>query len=143
MAEALSRANSGATDELYLTEPLKGFQASEPVMFSGGVGEYVYGRGERDFGISAEVGLALRRRLEEGRFPWRVLPAGECIPRDCVRPLQSTGVQLSGNTVYARSRASCCRAKNAGAPAPGAPRCTIEAGAVRRRHTQAPFEPST
>jgi ethanolamine utilization protein EutA len=100
MAEALSRAILEPTSELYLTEPLKGLSGIEAVMFSGGVGEYVYGREERDFGdLGRRLGLALRRRLEEGRLPWRLLPPGECI-RATAFGASEYSVQLSGNTVY-------------------------------------------
>src|SRR5256884_4656091 len=69
-------------------------------MFSGGVGEYVYGREERDFcDRGRRLGRALRRRLEEGRLPWRLLPAGECI-RATAFGASEYSVQLSGNTVY-------------------------------------------
>ncbi len=100
MAEALSRAILEPTDELYLTEPLKGLSGIEAVMFSGGVGEYFYGREERDFGdLGRRLGLALRRRLDEGRLPWQLLPAGECI-RATAFGASEYSVQLSGNTVY-------------------------------------------
>jgi ethanolamine utilization protein EutA len=100
MAEALSRAILEPTNELYLTEPLKGLSGIEAVMFSGGVGEYVYSREERDFGdLGRRLGLALRRRLDEGRLPWRLLPAGECI-RATAFGASEYSVQLSGNTVY-------------------------------------------
>src|SRR5947207_13309390 len=66
--------------ENYLNEPLKDLSGIEGVMFSGGVGEYVYGREERDFDdMGRRLGMALRRRVDEGRLPWRLLPAGECI----------------------------------------------------------------
>src|SRR5438874_7539739 len=67
-------------NDLYLTEPLQHLSGVDGVMFSGGVAEYVYGREERDFGdLGRGLGSAIRKRLESGRFPWRVLPAGECI----------------------------------------------------------------
>jgi ethanolamine utilization protein EutA len=69
-------------------------------MFSGGVGEYVYGRESRDFGdLGRRLGGALRRRLEAGRLPWPLLPAGECI-RATAFGASEYSVQLSGNTVY-------------------------------------------
>src|SRR5438034_8881965 len=69
-------------------------------MFSGGVGEYVYGREERDFcDLGRRLGRALRRRVDEGRLPWRLLPAGECI-RATAFGASEYSVQLSGNTVY-------------------------------------------
>src|SRR5437879_8439913 len=69
-------------------------------MFSGaGVG-YVYGRGGRDFGERGRRrGRALRRRVDERRLRWRLLPAGECI-RATAFGASEYSVQLSGNTVY-------------------------------------------
>jgi ethanolamine utilization protein EutA (predicted chaperonin) len=100
MAETLCKAILESTEEIYLTEPLKDLSGIEGVMFSGGVGEYVYGREERDFGdLGRRLGLAVRRRLDEGRLPWRLLPAGECI-RATAFGASEYSVQLSGNTVY-------------------------------------------
>src|SRR5688500_3082030 len=74
MAEALRQEILGST-ELHLTEPLKDLERIDGIMVSGGVGEYVYGREERDFGdLGRRLGLALRYK-----FPWKVLPPGECI----------------------------------------------------------------
>jgi ethanolamine utilization protein EutA len=67
-------------------------------MFSGGVGEYVYGREERDFGdLGRRLGLELKKRLD--RLPGKLLPAGECI-RATAFGASEYSVQLSGNTVY-------------------------------------------
>src|SRR5262249_12268341 len=81
MAEALCQSIlHGANRNLYLTEPLPYLAGIQGVMFSGGVGEYVYGNEERDFGdLGKRMGLALRRRLDAGSLPWPLLPAGECI----------------------------------------------------------------
>jgi ethanolamine utilization protein EutA len=69
-------------------------------MVSGGVGEYVYGNEVRDFGdLGRRLGHALRRRLDAGRLPWPLLPAGECI-RATAFGASEYSVQLSGNTVY-------------------------------------------
>jgi ethanolamine utilization protein EutA len=96
-AEALCRAILGER-QLYLTEPLNDLRAIDGVMFSGGVGEYVYGREERDFGdLGRRLGLALAKRLD--RFPGKLLPAGECI-RATAFGASEYSVQLSGNTVY-------------------------------------------
>jgi ethanolamine utilization protein EutA len=98
MAEALCKAILDQGGELYLTEPLKDFSRIDGVMVSGGVGEYVYGREERDFGdLGRRLGLALRKRLE--RLPGKLLPAGECI-RATAFGASEYSVQLSGNTVY-------------------------------------------
>ncbi|OGA78963.1 MAG: hypothetical protein A3G81_00340 [Betaproteobacteria bacterium RIFCSPLOWO2_12_FULL_65_14] len=51
MADALCAAIAEHQHpDLYLTEPLDDVQGVDGVMFSGGVGEYVYGRESRDFG---------------------------------------------------------------------------------------------
>jgi ethanolamine utilization protein EutA len=95
MAEALCKAILDQRGDLYLTEPLKDCSRIDGVMFSGGVGEYVYGREERDFGdLGRRLGLALRDKL-----PWKLLPPGECI-RATAFGASEYSVQLSGNTVY-------------------------------------------
>jgi ethanolamine utilization protein EutA len=101
MADALCAALTEQSHrDLYLTEPLGALQGIDGVMFSGGVGEYVYGRESRDFGdLGRRLGLALRRRLDLGRLPWPLLPPGECI-RATAFGASEYSVQLSGNTVY-------------------------------------------
>jgi ethanolamine utilization protein EutA len=70
------------------------------VMFSGGVGEYVYRREPRDFcDLGKLFGEALRTRLDAGALPWPLLPAGECI-RATVLGASEYSVQLSGNTTF-------------------------------------------
>ena len=105
MADALLRVltlQASAQDqaELLLTDAITDFGAVDGVMFSGGVGEYVYGREARDFGDLGKLfGEALRRRLDSGALPWPLLPAGECI-RATVLGASEYSVQLSGNTTY-------------------------------------------
>ncbi len=101
MADALCDALlSGSHGELYLTDPVGELGTVDGVMFSGGVGEYVYGRESRDFGdLGRRLGQALRRRIDAGRLPWPLLPAGECI-RATAFGASEYSVQLSGNTVY-------------------------------------------
>ena len=105
MAEALVAALTQDTappevQGLWLTEPLGVIGGIQGAMFSGGVGEYVYGREERDFGdLGRRLGRAIRERLEAGRFPFPLLPAGECI-RATALGASEYSVQLSGNTVY-------------------------------------------
>jgi ethanolamine utilization protein EutA len=83
---------------LYLTEPIAEIGQIDGVMFSGGVGEYVYGREDRDFGdMGRRLGRALRKRLDAGALPWPLLPAGECI-RATALGASEYSVQLSGNT---------------------------------------------
>jgi ethanolamine utilization protein EutA len=83
---------------LYLTEPIADLGQIDGVMVSGGVGEYVYGREDRDFGdMGRRLGGALRKRLDAGALPWPLLPAGECI-RATALGASEYSVQLSGNT---------------------------------------------
>ena len=87
-------------EDLYLTEPIAEFGHIDGIMFSGGVGEYVYGRETRDFGdMGRRLGRALRKRLDAGALPWPLLPAGECI-RATALGASEYSVQLSGNTSY-------------------------------------------
>lgn len=105
MANAVIESVSGKSLEpeiqsLMLTPPLKELHGIDGVMFSGGVGEYVYDREERDFGdLGKRLGAALRRRIEGGSFPWAVLPAGECI-RATVIGASQYSLQVSGNTNF-------------------------------------------
>ena len=105
MAEVLVRVlNRQATPEdlreLLLTDPIEDLSDIGGVMFSGGVGEYVYGREPRDFGDLGKLfGQALRARIDAGALPWPLLPAGECI-RATVLGASEYSVQLSGNTTF-------------------------------------------
>ncbi|MGB7076114.1 MAG: ethanolamine ammonia-lyase reactivating factor EutA [Xanthobacteraceae bacterium] len=86
--------------QLYLTDPIAEVGRIDGVMFSGGVGEYVYERESRDFGdLGAKLGGALRARIAQGALPWPLLPAGECI-RATALGASEYSVQLSGNTSY-------------------------------------------
>ena len=88
---------------LYLTDTIADFGPIDGIMFSGGVGEYVYGREDRDFGdLGRRLGRAIRRRLDAGALPWPLLPAGECI-RATALGASEYSVQLSGNTSYISS----------------------------------------
>ncbi|HKM88732.1 MAG TPA: ethanolamine ammonia-lyase reactivating factor EutA, partial [Xanthobacteraceae bacterium] len=86
--------------QLYLTDPIGDLGRIDGIMFSGGVAEYVYQREHRDFGdMGPRLGRAIRARIEQGAFPWPVLPAGECI-RATALGASEYSVQLSGNTSY-------------------------------------------
>jgi ethanolamine utilization protein EutA len=88
---------------LYLTDPIPDFGVIDGVMFSGGVGEYVYAREDRDFGdMGRRLGGAIRRRIDAGALPWPLLPAGECI-RATALGASEYSVQLSGSTSYISS----------------------------------------
>ena len=85
---------------LFLTDPIDDLGSLDGIMFSGGVGEYVYGRQTTDFAdLGARLGAAIRRRTADGALPAPVLPAGECI-RATVLGASQYSVQLSGNTCY-------------------------------------------
>ena len=105
MADALVAALTArplphAIEHLYLTDPIADLGRIDGVMFSGGVGEYVYGREDRDFGdMGRRLGRAIRKRLDSGALPWPLLPAGECI-RATALGASEYSVQLSGNTSY-------------------------------------------
>ncbi len=87
-------------EHLYLTDPIADFGAIDGIMFSGGVGEYVYEREQRDFGdMGPWLGRAIRARIAADAFAWPVLPAGECI-RATALGASEYSVQLSGNTSY-------------------------------------------
>src|SRR6266478_5925617 len=89
-----------ALEPLYLTDPIADFGRIDGIMFSGGVGEYVYGREDRDFGdMGRRLGRAIRARIDAGALPWPLLPAGECI-RATALGASEYSVQLSGNTSY-------------------------------------------
>jgi ethanolamine utilization protein EutA len=100
LADTLLAAIMKPRRDLYLTEPLGGLSGIAGVMCSGGVAEYVYGREERDFGdLGRGLGHAIRKKLEQGALPWKLLPPGECI-RATAFGASEYSVQLSGNTVY-------------------------------------------
>jgi ethanolamine utilization protein EutA len=100
VAALLERPIPHAIEHLYLTDPIAALDRIDGVMFSGGVGEYVYGREGRDFGdMGRRLGQAIRRRVDSGALPWPLLPAGECI-RATALGASEYSVQLSGNTSY-------------------------------------------
>lgn len=85
---------------LFLTDPFHGPPHYDGVVFSGGVGEYVYGKESQWFGdLGQPLGRALQERIGRGALPWPVLPARECI-RATVMGASQYSVQVSGNTIY-------------------------------------------
>ena len=117
MADALVAALTQASPtpdvaSLWLTEPVRLPDQMKAAMFSGGVGEYVYGREERDFGdLGKRLGRAVRDRLDRGILPLELLPAGECI-RATALGASEYSVQLSGNTIYLSSPGQLLPRKN-------------------------------
>jgi ethanolamine utilization protein EutA len=90
-------------EHLYLTEPIADLGRIDAIMFSGGVGEYVYGRETRDFGdLGRRLGAAVRRRVDAKQLPWPMHEAGECI-RATALGASEYSVQLSGNTSFISS----------------------------------------
>jgi ethanolamine utilization protein EutA len=87
-----------AARELYLTEPPGSLAGIDGIMFSGGVGEYVYGRETRDFGdLGRHLGAALRQKVDAGALGAPLMPAGACI-RATALGASEYSIQLSGNT---------------------------------------------
>jgi ethanolamine utilization protein EutA len=99
---ALIQDETPASDfqQLWLTAPLSGAKSYDAIVFSGGVGEFVYGQENRSFGdLGAPLGLALRGKIASGSLNWRVMPARECIRATVMGAAQHT-LQVSGNTIY-------------------------------------------
>jgi ethanolamine utilization protein EutA len=98
-----NEAPAAEFEQLWLTPPLDGVKSYDAVVFSGGVGEFVYGRETGSFAdLGAPLGLALRRRIDSGAFPWPLAPARECIRATVMGAAQHT-IQVSGNTIYRSS----------------------------------------
>jgi ethanolamine utilization protein EutA len=112
VAAIVQRPLPHAVAHLYLTDPIAEPGRIDGVMFSGGVGEYVYGRESRDFGDMGKLlGTAIAQRLQKGALPWPLLPAGECIRATAVGASEYS-VQLSGNTIYISSPGELLPRKN-------------------------------
>jgi ethanolamine utilization protein EutA len=87
-------------EELWLTPPLSGPKSYDAVVFSGGVGEYVYGKEAKSFGdVGAPLGRLLQRHISDGALAWPLATARECIRATVMGAAQHT-VQVSGNTIY-------------------------------------------
>jgi ethanolamine utilization protein EutA len=87
-------------EQLWLTPALSGARSYDAVVFSGGVGEYVYGKEPNSFAdLGAPLGRALQRRIDGGGLAWPVAAARECIRATVMGAAQHT-VQVSGNTLY-------------------------------------------
>ena len=117
IADAIAAAVSGQvlrTDvaHLLLTSPLNDIGDIDGVMVAGGVGEYVYDRETRDFNdLGRALGLSLRRRMDDGTFPYTLLPPGECI-RATVLGASEYSLQLSGSTIFISSHADLLPCRN-------------------------------
>jgi ethanolamine utilization protein EutA len=86
--------------QLWLTAPIGGPKNYDAVIFSGGVGEYVYGKESQSFGdLGAPLGQALRQHANNGALRWPLASARECIRATVMGAAQHT-VQVSGNTIH-------------------------------------------
>jgi ethanolamine utilization protein EutA len=102
MADLVIAAVRGepAANHTFLTERIAEQGALDAVMFSGGVGEFVYGLETRDFGdLGRRLGDQLAQRIDAGQLPARLLPATERI-RATVLGASEYTVQLSGITSF-------------------------------------------
>jgi ethanolamine utilization protein EutA len=85
---------------LWLTPELDLAKRYDAIIFSGGVGEYVYGEEETAYGdLGAPLGKALHRLIAGGALDWPLEPARERIRATVMGASQYT-VQVSGNTIY-------------------------------------------
>ncbi|MDP2607169.1 MAG: ethanolamine ammonia-lyase reactivating factor EutA [Deltaproteobacteria bacterium] len=85
---------------LWLTPPLGSVKTYDAIVFSGGVGEYVYGKESKTFGdLGAPLGKSLQRQISNGALAWPLAPARECIRATVMGAAQHT-IQVSGNTIY-------------------------------------------
>jgi ethanolamine utilization protein EutA len=102
MADLVIAAVRGepAAHHTFLTERIAEYGALDGVMFSGGVGEFVYGHETRDFGdLGLRLGTQLADRIDAGLLPAGLLPAKERI-RATVLGASEYTVQLSGITSF-------------------------------------------
>jgi ethanolamine utilization protein EutA len=81
---------------LWLTEPLVARGPFHTLVFSGGVGEYIYGWQEREFG---DLGLLLGRAIVRRLTDFEVLRPVESIRATCIGASQYS-VQVSGDTLF-------------------------------------------
>jgi ethanolamine utilization protein EutA len=102
MADLVIAAVRGepSANHTFLTERIAKQGILDGVMFSGGVGEFVYGLETRDFDdLGRRLGIALAERIDAGLLPARLLPATERI-RATVLGASEYTVQLSGITSF-------------------------------------------
>lgn len=97
---------------LYLTDPVSGLDNIDAVVFSGGVAEFVYQREDRDFcDLGQRLGKAIRRCIDSGALPWKVLPDSQGIRSTALGCSEFTA-QLSGNTGYISNPAALLPRRN-------------------------------
>lgn len=100
VAALFEKLSDADVEMLYLTDPLEQLMPVDAVVCSGGVAEYIYRRESREFGdVGKKLGEALRKRLDDGRLPWPLLPDSHGI-RSTALGCSEFSAQLSGNTGY-------------------------------------------
>lgn len=103
MADLLTQAITSldmpeAVSTLFLTDVPSDFAEFAGIVFSGGVGAYVSGQEDRDFGdLGYHLGAILRQRALEGKFGAPMIEAGSAI-RATALGASEYSVQLSGQT---------------------------------------------
>jgi len=99
IADLALRVATGRTFDdatLWLTDPLIARGPFHTLVFSGGVGEYIYGWQEQEFGdLGLRLGRAIARRLAD----FEVLRPVESIRATCIGASQYS-VQVSGDTLF-------------------------------------------
>ncbi|MFB5192096.1 ethanolamine ammonia-lyase reactivating factor EutA [Alicyclobacillus fastidiosus] len=102
--EAVVRPNAGAHGHrLFLTDPLAHRAPYAGIVFSGGVGEYVYDLESSDFGdLGPYLGRELRARFMHHSQVGPMLDASERI-RATVLGASEYSLQISGNTLFLTS----------------------------------------
>jgi ethanolamine utilization protein EutA len=85
---------------IWLTDPIATAPPFDAIVFSGGVGEYIHGWQEQEFG---DLGLRLGRALVRRASAFSVVRPVESIRATCIGASQYT-VQVSGDTLYLSDR---------------------------------------
>jgi ethanolamine utilization protein EutA len=105
-------SSSNSLNIPYLTDPIGDLTGVDGVIFSGGVGEYVYETETRDFGdLGIHLGKAIRSRIKTGAIPFKLLPATARM-RATALGASEFSIQLSGNTCYIADAEKLLPARN-------------------------------
>jgi ethanolamine utilization protein EutA len=94
------RRLSPLAERLMVTPPFNYQGKIDAVVFSGGVGEYIYGQETRDYhDLGRLLGLKIRERVQQSEFEIPVEAAEERIRATVIGASQYT-VQVSGSTIF-------------------------------------------
>ncbi len=99
--ETLARGDlSTLAKKLLITPPLTYQGEIAALMFSGGVGEYIYGEETGDYrDLGRLLGGKIRERAKQPQFPMPLVPSEERIRATVIGASQYT-VQVSGSTIF-------------------------------------------